>query len=202
MTGRNDVESRLWIRALDSNGKPVDRALVEAAKCVWGPARFIVIRYLTDDSEAATILEDAVDAASRSLGNGTVQLQHPEAYLLKCVAREAIRRWRKGRHLIFFDPADLERLAGTTPGEIDRRVDGAKMLDVVRASLDQKGRQMLDFRILDYDWKMIAERLGYSNAHSAEVQFRKKIEKAQRRIQSHFGRAEGAPSSGVTPHDE
>jgi MinD-like ATPase involved in chromosome partitioning or flagellar assembly len=58
-------------------------------------------------------------------------------------------------------------------------------IDLLRASLDPKGREMLGHRILEYDWSFIAGVMGYANAHSAEVQFRKKIDKALERIHAH-----------------
>jgi hypothetical protein len=192
MNQRNDAQTRVWIRSPDSLGNEVDRTLIEAAHRVWDRARFVVIRYLAEDTEAAEILEAVVDAAS-CLRNGHGSIQHVDAYLLKSVARESIRRRRKSRHIRFVDPSDLERLAGAVAYDWDSRLDDEKSMELLRASLDPKGREMLDYRVLEYDWHFIAVRLGYSSAHSAEVQFQKKIEKALARIQIHHGSTVKAP---------
>lgn len=184
MSQRNDAQTRLWIRSPDSLGNEVDRRLIEAAHRVWERARFVVIRYLAEDTETAEILEAVVDSASCSR-NGQGSIQHLDAYLLKSVARESIRRRRKNRRITFIDPTDLEKLAGAVAYDWDRQLDDEKWMDLLRASLDARGRQMLEYRVLEYDWRFIAGVMGYSNDHSAEVQFRKKIDKALKRIQVH-----------------
>jgi hypothetical protein len=153
---------------------------------VWERARLVVIRYLAEDTQAADILEVVVDSTSCSL-NGRRSIEHLDAYLLKSVARESIRRRRKEPRLTFFDRLVLERLAGAIAYDWDRQLDDERWMDLLRASLDEKGREMLAYRVLEYEWSLIAAALGYANAHSAEVQFRKKIDKALERIQAHHG---------------
>jgi hypothetical protein len=184
MSQRNDAQSRLWVRTPDSLGKEVDRRLIEAAYGVWERARFVVIRYLAEDTDTAEILETAVDSASCSQ-NGHASIQQLEAYLLKCVARESIRRSRRNRRLTYIDPRDLERLAGAIAYDWDRDLDNERGMELLRASLDAKGREILEFRVLDYDWAFIASVMGYANSHSAAVQFRKKLDKALERVRIH-----------------
>ncbi len=184
MSQRNDAQMRLWIRSPDSLGNEVDRRLIEAAHRVWERARFVVIRYLAEDTETAEILEEVVDSASCSR-NGHGSIQNLDAYLLKSVARESIRRRRRNRRIKFVDPTDLERLAGAIAYDWDRALDDEKWMDLLLASLDARGREMFQYRVLEYDWRFIADVMGYSNYHSAEVQFRKKLDKALKRIQVH-----------------
>jgi DNA-directed RNA polymerase specialized sigma24 family protein len=96
MNQRKDAQTRLWIRNRDSLGQMVDRGLIEAAHRVWERARLVVIRYLAEDTEAPEILEAAVDSASCAMGNHQ-PIQFFEAYLLRSVAREAIRRLRRNQ---------------------------------------------------------------------------------------------------------
>ena len=84
------------------------------------------------------------------------------------------------------DHADLERLAGTVSHDLDRELDEAKRIEVFRACMDKHGRTMYDLRVLRYDWRSIARLTGYSDAHSAEVQFRKKMDKALDRFRAHY----------------
>jgi hypothetical protein len=44
---------------------------------------------------------------------------------------------------------------------------------------------MYDLRVLGFDWRSIARLAGYADAHSAEVQFRKKIDKALDRFRAY-----------------
>jgi hypothetical protein len=141
---------------------------------------------LADDTEAAEILERAVDAASRAQ-NGNGAISHVDAYLLKSVPRESIRRLRTRPALVPIPDADLERLANATQDDRERQLDDHKLMMLLRASLDEKGRQMLEYRLLEFDWTVIAATVGYSNAHSAEVQFRKKLDHALARMEAHHG---------------
>src|SRR5205814_290354 len=177
MNQRNNAQERSWIRERDSLGNMVDHGLIEAAKRVWERARLVVIRYLAEDTEAPEILEAVVDSASRLMRNQQ-SIQFFEAYLLRSVARESVRRLRKNQRITCMDIADLERLAGAAPIDLDRQLDDAKRIEVFRACMDDHGRMMYDLRVLDYDWRSVAKLMGYADAHSAEVQFRKKIDKA------------------------
>lgn len=184
MNQRKDAQTRLWIRNPDSLGNVVDHRLIEAADRVWERARLVVARYLSEDTEAAEILEAAVDSASRAMVNQQ-SIQFFEAYLLRSVARESVRRLRKNRRTAYVHNADLERLAGAVSNDLDRRLDDAKRIEVFRACMDEHGRKMYDLRVLDYDWRSIARLMGYADAHSAEVQFHKKIDKALNRFRAY-----------------
>jgi hypothetical protein len=178
--------SRFWVRSHDSVGNDVAPELANAAQRVWDRARLVVVRYLTDDSEAAEILERAVDSASR-VQNGNGVITHIDAYLLKSVARESIRRLRTRPSLVPIPDADLERLAPLTLDNREQRIDDHKLMMLLRASLDAKGREMLEYRLLEFDWSAIASAVGYSSAHSAEVQFRKKLDQALCRMEANHG---------------
>jgi hypothetical protein len=184
MNQLNDAQTRLWIRSRNSLGNMVDRRLIEAAHRVWERARLVVIRYLAEDTEAPEILEAAVDSASRAMGNHQ-SIQFFEAYLLRSVARESVHRLRRNQRIAYVDNVDLERLAGAVSIDLDRQLDEASRIEVFRACLDECGRVMYDLRVLDYDWRSIARLTGYGDAHSAEVQFGKKIDKALRRFQAY-----------------
>lgn len=161
----------------------VDHRLIEAAHRVWERARLVVIRYLAEDTEAPEILEAAVDSASCAMGNHQ-SIQFFEAYLLRSVARESVRRLRRNQRIAYVDNADLERLAGAVCIDLDRQLDDAKRIEVFRACMDEHGRMMYDLRVLDYNWRSIAKLTGYGDAHSAEVQFGKKMHKALDRFRA------------------
>ena len=184
MNQRRDAQTRLWIRDRDSLGNTVDQRLIEAAYRIWERARLVVIRYLTDDTEAPEILEGAVDSASRVMGNRQ-SIQFFEAYLLKSVTRESFRRLRRNQRIEYVDGTDLERLTSPVSTNLDRQLDDAKQLEFFRACMDDVGRAMYDLRVTDHSWRRIAKLTGYADAHSAEVQFRKKVDKAMERFRAH-----------------
>ncbi len=183
MNQRKEAQTRLWIRDRDSLGNAVDLRLIEAAHRVWERARLVVIRYLAEDTEAPEILEAAVDSASRAMRNHQ-PIQFFEAYLLRSVARESVRRLRKNRRIDYLANADLERLAGAVSADLDRQLDDTKQIEIFRACMDEQGRIMYDLRVLDFDWRAIARLTGYADAHSAEVQFRKKFGRALDRFRA------------------
>jgi DNA-directed RNA polymerase specialized sigma24 family protein len=181
MDQRKDAQMRFWIRTRDSLGNPIDQRLIESAHRIWEHARFVVVRYLADDTEAPEILEIVVDSASRVIGNHH-SIQFFDAYLLRSVAREAIRRYRRSKRIAYLDTADLERLAGPVSMDLDRMLDDSARIEMLRACMDEHVRKMYDLRVLGFDWGSIAGYMGYADAHSAEVQFRKKIDKAVERF--------------------
>jgi hypothetical protein len=181
MNQRNDAQTRLWIRDPDSVGNAIDHRLMQAAHRVWEPARLVVIRYLADDTEAAEILEAAVDSASRLIGDDHA-IEFFEAYLLKSVARESFRRRRRNRRIAYVDGVDLERLAGAASTNLEGQLDDAKRIEALRACMDEQGRTMYDLRVLGFNWRRIARLAGYSDGHSAEVQFRRKMDRALERF--------------------
>ena len=184
MNQRKEAQTRLWIQNRDSLGNTVDHRLIDAAHRVWQRARLVVLRYLADDTEAPEILEAAVDSASRVMVNNQ-SIQFFEAYLMRSVARESVRRRRRNQRIEYVESADLERLAGPVSTDLDRQLDDIKRIEVFRACLDEQGRTIYDLRVLDFDWRSIATLVGYADAHSAEVQFRKKINKALDRFRAH-----------------
>ncbi len=200
MDQRRDAQTRLWIRDKDSLGNAVDHRLIDAAHRVWERARLVVIRYLTEDTEAPEILEAAVDSASRVMYSHQ-SIQFFESYLLRSVARESLRRLRRNRRIEYMDITDLDRLARPTSTDIVGQLDDAKRIEAFRACMDCRGRAMYDLRVLDFDWKSIARLTGYADSHSAEVQFRKKIDKALERFRAyHDSRLKQQVSDESTLH--
>jgi DNA-directed RNA polymerase specialized sigma24 family protein len=195
MNQRKDGQIRFWIRNRDSLGNLIDQRLIEAANRVWERARLTVMRYLADDTEAPEILEAAVDSASRVWASHQ-SIQFPEAYLIRSVAREAIRRYRRNQRITYVDADELERLAGPVCLDLDRKLDDAKRIDILRGCMDEHGCTMFDLRVLGFDWTQIAKLMGCPDAHSAEVQFRKKIDKALNRFRAYHQSRSKSQRSG------
>ncbi|HTW64671.1 MAG TPA: hypothetical protein VME17_08650 [Bryobacteraceae bacterium] len=187
MKQRKDPKASFWIRDQDSLGHAIDPRLIEAAERVWERVQRIVMRYLAEDTEAAEILEAAVDSASRAMHNDQ-SIQFFEAYLVRSVAREAIRRNQKNQRILYVETTDLDRISGSAAADLDQQLDDSKRVSVLRACMAPDVRTMFDMRVLGFDWQSIAGQLRYSHAHSAEVQFAKGIDRAMRRFRAHFRR--------------
>ena len=190
MGHRQDAQANFWVGNRDSHGNEFDDRLIETAHRIWDRARQIVMRYLADDADTAEIVEAAVDAAS--LISYRNKIECIEAYLLRCIARESVRRLRRNQRISYVDNGSLERLAPPVSMEMEKRLDESKQLEVFRACMDEVCEKMFDLRVLGRGWRHIAKKLGYSNAHTAEVQFRKRVDQALRRMQVHH-------SSRITP---
>jgi hypothetical protein len=185
MGQQQDAQMNFWIGKRDSLGNEVDDRLIEAAHRIWDRARQIVIRYLVDDTDTAEIVEAAVDAASRISNRKNIECF--DAYLLRCVARTSLRRLHRNQRISYVDNGSLERLATPVSMEMEKRLDEGKQVEVFRACMDEVCEKMFDFRVLGHGWRYIAKQMGYSNAHTAEVQFGKRIDQALRRMQVHHG---------------
>jgi hypothetical protein len=184
MDQQKDFKARVNIGDRDSLGKTIDLRLIAAAEAVWERACLLVIRYLAEDTEAPEIVETVVDAASRAMARNKT-IKSYEAYLLTAVARESLRRRRRNQRIQYMDGGDLERLARPVSTDLDSQLDDAKRLKILRACMDEAGRTMYDLRTLNLGWRWIAELLGYADAHSAEVQFGKKMDKALERYRAY-----------------
>ncbi|HJT70749.1 MAG TPA: hypothetical protein VJ731_11150 [Terriglobales bacterium] len=183
--GQQDAQTNFWIGSRDSHGNEVDDRLIEAAHRIWDRARQIVLRYLADDADTAEMVEAAVDKAS--LISNRNKIECFEAYLLRSIARESVRRLRRNQRISYVDNGSLERLAAPVSMEMEKRLDENKQLEIFRACMDDVCERMFDLRVLGRGWRYIAKKLGYSNAHTAEVQFRKRVDQALRRMQVHHG---------------
>jgi hypothetical protein len=80
------------------------------------------------------------------------------------------------------DQALLERLHPTRWKDSEDRATFRVLVWQFKARMDKNTRNMFVLRCLGYGWDCIAETLRYSDAHSAEVQFRKGVNAALKRL--------------------
>lgn len=184
MEDQRAAHQRLWISSPDGDGNEVHPMVLEAAHRTWARARLVVVRFMGEDSEAAEIVEVVAQATSRSIElNGAVR--SIESYLLKSVAREAVRRKKRAGKMILVEPSSLELLAGSKSEHYEERLDRDRFIAQLRGAMDSKSLALFEYRRLDYSWKEIALALNYANAHSAEVQFQKGLSRALKRIKTY-----------------
>ena len=181
MSDCDEPRAELWIRNPDDRGNVVDQRLIEVAHQVWPRARKIVVGILGSAEDAPRIVEIAVHQASRALErNGPVAT--PERYLITAVKRESLRELRERQRFVPLDPALLERLYTPRWKDSEDRATFRVLVEQLKARMDNKTRRMFELRCLDYRWERIARALDYSDAHSAEVQFRKGVNAALKRL--------------------
>lgn len=181
MSDCDEPRAELWIRNPDDRGNVVDQRLIEVAHQVWPRARKIVIGILGSAEDAPRIVEFAVHQASRAIErNGPVAT--PERYLITAVKRESLRELRERQRFVPLDQALLERLYPPRWKDSEDRATFRVLVDQLKSCMDKKTRTMFELRCLGYRWQRIAGALEYSDAHSAEVQFRKGVNAALKRL--------------------
>jgi hypothetical protein len=80
------------------------------------------------------------------------------------------------------DQVLLDRLHPTRWKDSEDRATFRVLVGQLKARMDKNTRNMFALRCLGYGWDCIAEVLRYSDAHSAEVQFRKGVNAALKRL--------------------
>ena len=175
MSDREQPVPQFWISNRDHHGRPLDPRVIEAARVAWER----VLRYarakLKDPDDGPQIVERMALTVTRIVR----RMDHPPiqdlvAYFVWACIR-AINRIasRESREESGHEPDWLERI-GPRTGEdwLDRLLEELR-LDQLLSYVDQPTRRMFAMRCQGYSWSQIAEKLGYANAHSAEVQFGK-----------------------------
>lgn len=177
MRDRNDAELRVLLLARNEQDASLDPRLSEAAKLAWPETCRLVENALGTDDEAAEILERILASLNANPARLN-RIEHPVRYILRSVRNECVRRRRNYSRFVLYDPVQLEKLATDAASTLEAFVDAKRTLDRIREALDARGREVLDLLRVQTDWKCIAKTLGYKNAHSAEVQFAKKLHRA------------------------
>jgi hypothetical protein len=109
-------------------------------------------------------------------------IQSFDAYLLSSVRRQSFRRSKKHRRIQYVDGARLDRFTSAVSPNPERKLDDAKRIELLRACMDEQGLTMFDLRLMGFTWKQIASYSGHADGHSAEVVFRRKMDRALERF--------------------
>jgi RNA polymerase sigma factor (sigma-70 family) len=134
-----DGRRLIWIPPTDGDGNPVDARFETAA---YQLARY-VLRYrhdeLPDEAVAASLLEEAVQRASRSARTHAVT--NPRAYLLRAFKRLVDERIRVEWRTTPTDPTVLDQTI--TDGHGSEDIERAILLQEVYAQMDERTRQVV-----------------------------------------------------------
>lgn len=132
--------------------------------------------------QALVILESTAAAVSRAVRRPRARpVRDMEAYLLwSCVRRITRIAARESReqpnHALLNSAAASDR--GACQSELEQKLSLRDAL----CFMDDRTRELFAMRCERYSWKEIADGLGYSNAHSAEVQYFKGLRAARQRL--------------------
>jgi len=153
-----------------------------AAHEIWTQARNRAQAVLGDSSEAAELLETAVEHVSRYLDRkGAVAFSTKVAGLLTLVFRRQLqkRAFRNGRVEAVGGTDDLdERLqAEDWSDDVNRRLD----LEKIVRHLSARSCSILLLRQAGHDWKVIASAFGIA-ASTAQNRFWREVRDAQLKV--------------------
>jgi RNA polymerase sigma factor (sigma-70 family) len=134
-----DGRRLIWIPPTDGDGNPVDPRFETAAYQLAGYA----LRYrhgeLPDEAVAASLLEEAVQRASRSARTHAVI--NPRVYLLRAFKRLVDERIRVERRTTPTDPTVLDQTI--TDRHRSEDIERAILLREVYAQMDERTRQVV-----------------------------------------------------------
>ena len=150
-----------WDRDVDDQGVPIRTDVRQAAHDLWPEAVKRVRRTLSDDAEAAQLMEDTVLYISRHLDR--VQATSFASYvpsLLSLHFSQELRRLagKRGRIRLVGDRNSIEECA-TVEGwaeRIDRHIDFEKIVCL----LNERSRTIVAMRMQDHEWDVIGHKLG------------------------------------------
>jgi hypothetical protein len=186
-----------WINDRDRHGRPLEPAVIEAARAIWDRAHREVIFRLKDPGRAPEIIEATAVAVSRALQRaGREPIRDVEAYLAwACIRRINRIAVRENREQTGHEIVTLEVLSANKAGRTEDNLVDELYVKELLSNMDTGTREIFMLRATGYSWGEIAKMRGYASPHSAEVQFGKKwkavkarIERLSRREAGPFGR--------------
>jgi hypothetical protein len=173
-----------WINDKDDKGQPLDADVVAAAKRIWCRALALTRFRLHDVSRSAEILELTAAAVSRALRRRPIEpaVRDIDAYLLYAFIRRLHRVSARERRLQPVSNPDTLTYSKPEAGRLLSEVESSIQVQELLSYMDSATRRMATLRMEGYPWKHIAQKLGFKDRHSAEVQFNKGCRAARLRM--------------------
>jgi hypothetical protein len=183
-----------WINDRDHHGRPLEPAVIEAARAVWDRVHREVSFKLKDPGRAPEIIEAAAVAVSRALQRATRDpIRDMEAYLTwACIRRINRIAARENREQTGHEIGTLDVLSANKAGRTEDNLVDELYVKELLSNMDIGTREIFMLRATGYSWGEIAKMRGYASPHSAEVQFGKKWKAAKARIER-LSRREAGP---------
>jgi hypothetical protein len=174
----------LWISGTDERGKPVDRAVIDAAHRIWKRVLSYVRCHGHDLAPVAEILESACHCVSRAKRRvpDRNHIRDLDSYLLWAFFRKYSRRMAREARIHY-----VESVETFVDGRFDpdhswvSMLEDKILLEQFLGYLEPKIRVMLIRRLRRDPWAEIGQAFGIS-AHNAEVQYANAIKRARTRL--------------------
>jgi len=171
-----------WILARDSRGRPLDPRVKDVAEQLWPFAHRLADAELHDSSRAAQIVEKVASEVSSRLRDQPAINTNLKGYFRTALCRKVrYEHLRENRVEYEGLVSALEVNHNLTGPDFNRLIEQELCLHVIVDLLSHEGRHMLHFRMLDFSWPEIGQRLGIS-AKQARSRFYYELEKVRSKL--------------------
>jgi DNA-directed RNA polymerase specialized sigma24 family protein len=183
----------LWIRARDSQGRPIDPRVVAVSERIWPWAYRHVQRELRDSASAAQLVEGVALKVSSRLHAEPGVAQNLAGYFITAFHRQVHRQLVRENRLSYEGLLrELERNHRLTGPDWEAVIEWELCLQIVVGLLHDQPRRMLNYRILGFTWSEIGRALRISEKQ-ARSRFYYALDRLHARL--HRSRAKGADHS-------
>ena len=167
-----------WIRARDSQGRPVDPRVVAVCERAWSWAYRRVELELHDAASAAQLMEEVALEVSGRLQDAPGVGENLAGYF-STAFRHRVRQQFVRENRVAYEGllSDLEQNHRLTAPNWVATMERKLCLDVLIDQLPHPSRHMLHYRILGFSWKEIGRMLDLSGKQ-ARSRFYYELEKA------------------------
>ena len=171
-----------WILAKDSRGRPLDPRVKEIAEQVWRFAHRLVDAELHDPASAAEIVEKVASEVSSRLRDQPGIDGNLRGYFMTALRRR-VRHQSMRENRVAYEGlvTEVELNHHLTGPDFKAMIEQRLCVEMVIDLLPHEARHMLHFRILEFSWNEIGERLGIS-AKQARSRFYYELEKVRTKL--------------------
>ena len=183
----------LWIRARDSQGRPIDPRIVAVSERLWTWAYRHVQRELRDSAGAAQLVEGVALKVSSRLHAEPAVAQNLAGYFIRAFHRQVRLQLLKEKRIKYEGLlGDLEQNHRLTGPDWEAVMEWELCLQIVVEQLPVQSRHMLNYRILGFAWNEIGRAL-----HISEKQAKSRFYYALNKVRATLlgSRAKGAGHS-------
>jgi DNA-directed RNA polymerase specialized sigma24 family protein len=183
----------LWIRARDSQGRPIDPRVIAVAEELWPWAYHLVQQELHDSASAAQLVEGvALKVSSRLHDEPSVNRNLP-GYFVTAFRHQVHKQFLKENRVTYEGLLrELERNHHLTAPDWEAAMERELCLQILIDQLPDQSRHMLNFRVLGFSWKEIGLALDLSEKQ-ARSRFYYELAKVHDKLLN--GKAKGAGHS-------
>ena len=183
----------LWIRARDSQGRPIDPRVIAEAERLWPWAYQLVRQELHDPACAAQLVERVALKDSNRLHDEPSVKRNLPGYFAAAFRNQVREQFRKENRVTYEGLLrELERNHHLTAPDWEAAMVWELCLQILIDQLPDQCRHMLNFRILGFSWEEIGL-VFHLSGKQARSQFYYELAKVRAKLLN--GKAKGAGHS-------